>query len=39
MLGSDGNLEFMQDASGMKVRLPADRTVQIRFVLKITGLK
>jgi alpha-L-fucosidase len=39
MLGSDGNLEFTQDATGLKVKLPAAAPCKYAYVLKITGLK
>jgi hypothetical protein len=39
MLGSDGNLEFTQDAAGLKVKLPAAAPCKYAYVLKITGLK
>ena len=39
MLGHPGNLQFTQDAEGLKVKLPADRPCDYAYVLKITGLK
>jgi len=39
MLGSSGNLEFTQDAAGLKVKLPAAAPCKYAYVLKITGLK
>jgi len=39
MLGSDGNLNFTQDASGLTVTLPAQAPCKYAYVLKITGLK
>jgi hypothetical protein len=39
MLGHLGNLQFTQDADGLKVKLPADRPCDYAYVLKITGLK
>jgi alpha-L-fucosidase len=39
MLGSEGNLEFTQDAAGLKVKLPAAAPCRYAYVLKITGLK
>jgi alpha-L-fucosidase len=39
MLGHSGNLQFTQDAEGLKVKLPADRPCDYAYVFKITGLK
>jgi len=39
MLGSEGNLEFTQNAAGLKVKLPAAAPCKYAYVLKITGLK
>jgi len=39
MLGNDGQLEFTQDAAGLKVKLPAAAPCKYAYVLKITGLK
>jgi alpha-L-fucosidase len=39
LLGSDGKLEFTQDAAGLKVKLPAAAPCKYAYVLKITGLK
>ena len=39
MLGSKGELAFTQDASGLKVTLPATAPCDIAYTLKITGLK
>lgn len=39
LLGRAGNLEFTQDATGLKVRMPAEQPCKHAFALKITGLK
>jgi alpha-L-fucosidase len=39
LLGHAGNLQFTQDADGLKVKLPTDRPCDYAFALKITGLK
>ena len=39
MLGNEGQLEFTQDAAGLKVKLPAAAPCKYAYVLKITGLK
>jgi alpha-L-fucosidase len=39
LLGHAGQLEFTQDAEGLKVKLPADRPCDYAYTLKITGLK
>jgi len=39
MLGADKPLAFTQDATGLKVELPATAPCQYAFVLKLTGLK
>ena len=39
LLGHDGKLAFSQDATGLKVTLPAAAPCQFAYVLKITGLK
>jgi alpha-L-fucosidase len=39
MLGSKEKLTFNQDASGLKVSLPANPPCDIAYTLKITGLK
>lgn len=39
MLGHSGDLQFTQDASGLKVRLPADRPGEHAWALKISGLR
>ncbi len=39
MLGAKGQLTFTQDASGLKVNLPATAPCDIAYTLKITGLK
>jgi alpha-L-fucosidase len=39
MLGSASQLSFTQDASGLKVTLPANAPCDIAYTLKITGLK
>jgi alpha-L-fucosidase len=38
MLGSDGKLEFTQDAAGLKVKLPAAAPCKYAYVVKIAGL-
>ena len=39
MLGAKGELRFLQDASGLKVNLPAAPPCENAYTLKITGLK
>lgn len=39
MLGSRNELQFTQDDSGLKVKLPANPPCKYAYVLKITGLK
>lgn len=39
MLGSEGQLTFSQDATGLKVNLPATPPGDAAYTLKITGLK
>ena len=39
MLGADKPLAFTQDATGLKVELPATAPCQYAYVLKLTGLK
>jgi alpha-L-fucosidase len=39
LLGHEGKLEFSQDVTGLKVKLPAAAPCQYAYVLKITGLK
>jgi alpha-L-fucosidase len=39
LLGNPGNLEFTQDAEGLKVRMPARQPCLHAFSLKIGGLK
>jgi alpha-L-fucosidase len=39
LLGSDGKLEFTQDDTGLKVKLPAAAPCKYAYVLKITGLE
>jgi alpha-L-fucosidase len=39
LLGHKGELEFTQDASGLKVKFPAEKPCDYCYVLKITGLK
>lgn len=39
LLGHSGELQFNQDALGLKVNLPANRPCDAVFVLKVTGLK
>jgi alpha-L-fucosidase len=38
-LEGDGQLEFTQDAGGLKLKLPATAPGKYAYVLKITGLK
>jgi alpha-L-fucosidase len=39
LLGHSGDLEFTQDADGLKVKFPADKPCDFAYALKITGLK
>jgi alpha-L-fucosidase len=39
LLGHAGNIEFKQDAVGLKVAFPAKRPCDFAYALKITGLK
>lgn len=39
MLGSKGGLQFSQDDSGLKVKLPATVPCKYAYVLKITGME
>jgi alpha-L-fucosidase len=39
LLGHLGNLEFTQDADGLKVKIPAEKPCEYAFALKIAGLK
>jgi alpha-L-fucosidase len=39
LLGNTGKLEFTQDETGLKVKLPATAPCKYAYVLKITGLK
>jgi len=39
MLGHAGNLQFTQDAEGLKVKFPAEKPCDFAYTLKITGLK
>jgi len=39
LLGHAGNLDFTQDAQGLKVKFPTDKPCDYAYVLKITGLK
>jgi alpha-L-fucosidase len=39
LLGHEGNLEFLQDEAGLKVKMPAQKPCEHAFVLKITWLK
>ena len=39
LLGHKGELEFTQDASGLKVNFPAEKPCDYCYALKITGLK
>lgn len=37
LLGREGNLEFTQDETGLKVTMPAEKPCDYAFALKITG--
>jgi alpha-L-fucosidase len=39
MLGSKGHLQFTQDDTGLKVKLPAAAPCKYAYALKITGLE
>jgi alpha-L-fucosidase len=39
LLGHDGALEFTQDASGLKVKFPAEKPCDYCYALKMSGLK
>jgi alpha-L-fucosidase len=39
MLGHAGNLQFTQDAEGLKVNFPAEKPCDFCYALKISGLK
>ena len=39
LLGHEGNLEFTQDAEGLKVKLPAQQPCKHAFCFKVSGLK
>jgi alpha-L-fucosidase len=39
LLGHEGNLDFTQDATGLKIKLPATAPGKYAYALKITGLK
>ncbi|MGA2583729.1 MAG: alpha-L-fucosidase [Tepidisphaeraceae bacterium] len=39
MLGHSGDLQFTQDAQGLKVTFPAEKPCDYAYVLKISGLK
>jgi alpha-L-fucosidase len=39
LLGHDGALEFTQDATGLKVKFPAEKPCDFCYALKISGLK
>jgi alpha-L-fucosidase len=39
LLGHAGNLQFTQDAEGLKVKFPAEKPCDYAYVLRITGLK
>jgi alpha-L-fucosidase len=39
LLGSNGKVDYSQDASGLKVKLPAEAPGKYGYVLKISGLK
>jgi alpha-L-fucosidase len=39
LLGYSGTLKFTQDEEGLKIKLPAGKTGDYPFALKITGLK
>jgi alpha-L-fucosidase len=39
LLGHQGELQFTQDADGLKVKLPAEKPCDFAYALKISGLK
>jgi len=39
LLGHSGNLEFTQDAEGLKVKMPTEKPCDFAYTLKISGLK
>jgi alpha-L-fucosidase len=39
LLGHPGTLVFTQDATGLRVKMPAEKPCDFAYVLKITGLK
>ena len=39
LLGHQGALEFSQDASGLKIKLPAEKPCDYAYAFKISGLK
>ena len=39
LLGHQGKLEFSQDETGLKIKLPADKPCDYAWAFKITGLK
>ncbi len=39
LLGHQGALEFLQDETGLKIKLPADKPCDFAYSFKITGLK
>jgi len=39
LLGHKGEIEFTQDADGLKVKFPAEKPCDYCYALKITGLK
>jgi alpha-L-fucosidase len=39
LLGHAGKLEFTQDATGLRVKLPAEKPCDFAYALQITGLK
>ncbi|MGA2232843.1 MAG: alpha-L-fucosidase C-terminal domain-containing protein, partial [Tepidisphaeraceae bacterium] len=39
LLGHTGDLDFTQDADGLKVKFPAEKPCDFAYALKITGLK
>ncbi len=38
LLGHPGNLTFIQDATGLRIKLPAEKPCDFAYALKITGL-
>jgi alpha-L-fucosidase len=39
MLGHDGPLEFKQDETALRVKMPADKPCDFAYTLRIGGLK